>query len=136
MNRLTLLHFLVFMSDFVASWFKSYSIYLAGERKEQATNAFENVFTALWENQYGRIIAGLLAESFFLYEFIDFNFEVFIQLAAMVNWKNADEHGNTQLTDLKDIQDLLQWNGYQLCASYLYKVLFSGIVYRVLVAIV
>lgn len=124
------------MSDFVATWFKSYSIYLAGERKEQATNAFENVFTALWENQYGRIIAGLLAESFFLYEFIDFNFGVFIQLAAMVNWKNADEQGDTQLTDLKDIQDLLQWNGCQICANCLYKVLFAGMVYRVLVAIV
>lgn len=33
-NKLTLLHFLVFMSDFVSTWFKTYSIYLAGERKE------------------------------------------------------------------------------------------------------
>ncbi len=78
MNRLTLLHFLVFMSDFVSAWFKSYSIYLAGERKEQATNALENVITAIWDNQYGRIIAGLLSESFFLYEFIDFNFGAFL----------------------------------------------------------
>jgi len=91
------------MSDFVATWFKSYSIYLAGERKEQATNAFENFFTALFENQYGRIITGLIAESFFLYEFIDYNFAAFLQLVAISNWKNADEQGDTQLTDLKNI---------------------------------
>ena len=29
---LTLVHFLVFTSDFVSNWFHNYSIYLAGER--------------------------------------------------------------------------------------------------------
>lgn len=84
-NKLTLMHFLVFMSDFVSTWFKTYSIYLAGERKEQSTNALENAFTSLWDNPFGRIITGLLSEAYFLYEFIDFNFDPFIRLAAKLH---------------------------------------------------
>lgn len=33
-NKMTLFHFLVFMSDFVSTWFKNYSVYLAGDRRE------------------------------------------------------------------------------------------------------
>lgn len=110
-NKITLLHFLVFMIDFVSAWFKSYSIYLAGERKHQATNAFENLVTAVWDNRFGRIVAGLLAEGFFLYEFIDLNIGTFLQLASLQDLKNATEEGDTRLTDIKDLKDLMQWHG-------------------------
>ena len=133
-NKITLLHFLVIMSDFVSAWFKSYSIYLAGERAKQVTNAFENAITALWDNRFGRIIAGLLSEGFFLYEFIDLNITAFLQLAFLEGLKSASNEGDTQLTDLKDLQDLLQWHGCQICANYLYPVLFGAMVYRVVVA--
>ena len=88
-NKLTLLHFLVFMSDFVATWFKNYSVYLAGERKEQSTTPFENALTAVWNNRFGRMCSGLIAECFFLYEFVDLNLHSFLSVAPISNWQNA-----------------------------------------------
>jgi hypothetical protein len=57
-------------------------------------------------------------------------------MAALVNLRNASAEGETQLTDLKDLQDLLQWHGCELCANYLCKVLLAGVIYRVLVALI
>lgn len=110
-NKITLVHFLVFMSDFVSAWFKTYSVYLAGERKEQATNALENAATSVWDNRFGRAVAGLLAECFFLYEFVDLNLETFLSTATLADWQNASQQGETKLTDLKDLQDLFDFHG-------------------------
>lgn len=135
-NKITLLHFLVFMSDFVSAWFKSYSIYLAGERKHQATNAFENLVTAVWDKRFGRIIAGLLAEGFFLYEFVDLNIGTFLQLASLEGLKDATAEGDTKLTDIKDLKDLMQWHGCQFCSDYLLTILLAAMAYRVVVAVI
>lgn len=72
-DKLTLLHFLAFMSDFVSVWFNNYSNYLAGERPNETKSAIENLITAPWENNFGRIILGLLSEGYFLYEFVNIN---------------------------------------------------------------
>jgi len=135
-NKLTLLHFLVFMSDFVSTWFKNYSIYLAGERKEQATTPLENAITSIWDNRLGRTLAGLFAECFFLYEFIDFNFQDFLSIRFLTAWQDASTSGETKLTDLKDIDDALNFHGCVFCAEYLYKLLAAFMLYRVLVALI
>jgi hypothetical protein len=80
-NQLTLVHFLVFMSDFVSAWFKNYSIYLAGERSDEIGNAVENGLLSVYTSStVGHLLIGLLSECFFIYEFIDFNFASFLEL--------------------------------------------------------
>jgi hypothetical protein len=107
LNRITLLHFLVFMLDFVSIWFKTYSVYLAGERKEQTTTEIQNAVTSLWDCRFSRVSCILMSECFFLYEFIDLNFDNFLQLATLLPLKQASEEGETLLTDLTDMQDLM-----------------------------
>jgi len=96
-------HFLVLMSDFVSTWFKHYSIYLAGERREKTSNFVENVILSVWENRFGRTFVGLLSEGYFLYEFIDFNFSELLNIVAFLPLKSASEEGDTVLTDLSSL---------------------------------
>lgn len=128
------MHFMVLMSDFVSNWFKNYSTYLAGERREQTSNVIENIVLSVWENKIGRTIVGLLSEGFFLYEFIDFNFAEFLNIVAFLPLKAASVEGETFLTDLANLQDLLQWNGCQLTSEYLLVILHTAVLYRFLVA--
>ena len=74
------------MSDFVSTWFKYYSIYLAGERREQSSYSFENVIISVWENRFGRIIVGLFSESFFLYKLVDYNFATFLDISFFASF--------------------------------------------------
>ena len=90
-DTLTLLHFLVFMSDFVSTWFHNYSTYLAGERPTETKSAIENLITAPWENPLCRIAFGLFSEGFFLYEFVDFNIASFLVLSEKPDQKSLQE---------------------------------------------
>ena len=102
-NKITLVHFLVLMSDFVSTWFKHYSIYLAGERREETSNFVENSILSVWENRFGRVILGLVSEGYFLYEFIDFNFSEFLNIVAFLPLRSATAEGDTILTDLSSL---------------------------------
>lgn len=136
-NRLTLLHFLVFMSDFVSTWFKNYSIYLAGERTSQVTSQMTNSLTATWDSHWGRIFVGLISESFFLYEFIDLNLDAFLEITWFVPLKEVTSEGDTQLTDLKDLYDLMQFHGWnEFLTDYLQTILALFMGYRILVALI
>ena len=53
----------VFMLDFVSSWFRVYSIYLAGPRTEKVSNSFENSILAVYRgSQMGHVVVTFLAE--------------------------------------------------------------------------
>ena len=135
-NRLTLLHFLVFMSDFVSNWFKNYSIYLAGERKAQVSSSLTELITFIWENRCGRILTLFLSECFFLYEFMDLHLQSFLAIAWLAPLKEATDEGETQLTDLKDIHDLMEFHGvHEVLTKYLKTVLALVMAYRVIVAL-
>jgi len=128
-NKLTLLHFLVFMSDFVSTWFKTYSIYLAGERLSQSTTALENMFTSLWESPLTKIVCVLFSEGYFRYEFVDFNFDSFKTLANQ-------QFGAKVPGNVKNLQDLMHNYGFEFCAHNLKTILFGFMIYRVAVAVI
>jgi len=53
----------LFILDFVSSWFRVYSIYLAGERTEKVSNEFENAILYLYRKSLlGNFLITFLAE--------------------------------------------------------------------------
>jgi hypothetical protein len=53
----------IFILDFVSSWFRVYSIYLAGPRTEKVSNGVENVILSIYrKNLLGNFLITILAE--------------------------------------------------------------------------
>jgi hypothetical protein len=53
----------IFILDFVSSWFRVYSIYLAGPRTEKVSNGVENLVLSIYRKKIvGNFIITLLAE--------------------------------------------------------------------------
>lgn len=63
------------MLDFVSSWFRVYSIYLAGPRTEKVSNGLENLILSVYRgSQIGHMIITLLAEVWVLTYFIKYSY--------------------------------------------------------------
>jgi hypothetical protein len=53
----------IFILDFVSSWFRVYSIYLAGPRTEKVSNGVENAILSIYrEKILGNFLITILAE--------------------------------------------------------------------------
>jgi hypothetical protein len=53
----------IFILDFVSSWFRVYSIYLAGPRTEKVSNAIESAILSLYrKSNVGNFLITILAE--------------------------------------------------------------------------
>jgi hypothetical protein len=64
----------IFMLDFVSSWFRVYSIYLAGPRTEKVSNWLENLILSIYrDNQIGHMIITLFAEVWVLAYFVEYS---------------------------------------------------------------
>lgn len=74
LNNKSFLWVSVFMLDFVSSWFRVYSIYLAGPRTEKVSNRLENLILSVYRgSQTGHMIITLLAEVWVLTYFIKYS---------------------------------------------------------------
>jgi len=68
---------------------------------------------------------------------MDLHLQSFLAIAWLAPLKEATDEGETQLTDLKDIHDLMEFHGvHEVLTKYLKTVLALVMAYRVIVALI